>query len=69
VAKRWPIWWLGLRRLEACIKGKINYETSWSLISHGKTRSRTWKNYSTEHCGQTVIGIMIGFTVWKQRGT
>ena len=64
VAKRWQIWWLGLRCLEACIKGNLKYATSWSLISPGKTRSTTWKNYSTEHCGQTVTGIMIWFAVF-----
>jgi len=27
-----------------------------------KIKVTTWKNYSTEHCGQTVTGMMTGFT-------
>ena len=42
-------------------QGTVN---CWPFWLHGMSRSMTWKNYSTEHCDQTVTDIMIRFAVF-----
>jgi len=39
--------------------------TCLSLSSHGKSRSLTWKKYSTKHCDHTVTDVMYRFVVFR----